>query len=66
MVMRLRRPAPNTDPDALHGRTHRGAELPEEMTGHGHRKDVLASIGSAVVILGGTALLAWALFSLLG
>ncbi len=45
---------------------HRGSELPEERSPDGHRKDVLATLGSGALVIAGTALLAWLLYSLLG
>ena len=46
-------------------RAHRSIEHPEERSPDGHRKDVFASIGSGALIIGGTALLAWLLLTLL-
>ena len=45
-------------------RPHRGVAHPEEVGGRG--SDVLAFLGSGAIVIGGTALLAWVLYSVLG
>ena len=47
-------------------RAHRPSENPEERSPDGHRKDVFAFLGSGVLVIAATALLAWLLYSLLG
>ena len=45
-------------------RQHRGVAHPEE--GSRRVSDVLAFLGSGAIVIGGTALLAWVLYSVLG
>jgi hypothetical protein len=43
---------------------HRPVSRPEE--GNGRASDVMAFLGSGAIVIGGTALLAWLLYSALG
>ncbi len=45
-------------------RRHRGVTQPEEASNSG--SDVMAFLGSGALVIGGTALLAWLLYSVLG
>ena len=45
---------------------HRSSELPEERSPDGHRKDVLATIVSAALLVGLTLLLAWMIYAAFG
>ncbi len=45
-------------------RVHRGVAHPEE--GESRASDVLAFLGSGAIVIGGTALLAWVLYRVMG